>query len=51
MAQSEYAAAARLLQEAEKTNPETAIPLLEQCFSALGDYRLAYYYACKQRKK
>ena len=51
LAQSEYAAAAKLLQEAEKTDPETAIPLLEQCFSALGDYRLAYYYACKQRKK
>ena len=51
MAQSEYAAGAKLLQELEKNDPETAIPLLEQCFSALGDYRLAYYYACKQRKK
>lgn len=51
LAQSEYAAGAKLLQELEKTDPETAIPLLEQCFSALGDYRLAYHYACRQRKK
>lgn len=51
MAQSEYAAGAKLLQVLEKTDPETAVPLLEQCFSALGDYRLAYFYACKQRKK
>ena len=48
--ESEYAAAAKLLQQVEQTAPEAAIPLLEQCFSALGDYRLAYYYACKQRK-
>lgn len=50
LAQQEYAAAAKLLQTVEQTNPETAVPLLEQCFSALGDYRLAYHYACKQRK-
>lgn len=50
LSQSEYAAAAKLLQEVEKTDPDTAVPLLEQCFSALGDYRLAYYYACKGRK-
>ena len=45
----EYGAAARLLQQVEQTEP-SAIPLLEQCFSALGDYQLAYYYACKQRR-
>lgn len=50
LAQQEHAAAAKLLQRVEETNPETAAPLLEQCFSALGDYRLAYHYACKQRK-
>ncbi|MGM9605448.1 MAG: helix-turn-helix domain-containing protein [Faecousia sp.] len=50
MAQSEFAAAAKLLQDVEETAPEAALPLLEQCFSALGDYRSAYYYACKQRK-
>lgn len=50
LAQSEYAAAAKLLQDVQRTDPEAALPLLEQCFSALGDYRSAYYYACKQRK-
>lgn len=50
LAQQEYAAAAKLLQRVEEAMPETAVPLLEQCFSALGDYRLAYHYACKQRK-
>lgn len=49
LAETEYAPAAKLLQQVESTNPETALPLLEQCFSALGDYRSAYYYACKQR--
>ena len=50
LAQSEYAAAAKLLQEVEKSDPDTAVPLLEKCFSALGDYQSAYYYACKGRK-
>ena len=50
LAQQEYAAAAKLLQRVEEVMPETAAPLLEQCFSALGDYRLAYHYACKQRQ-
>lgn len=49
-AQEQYAAAVKLLQEVEKTDPDPAIPLLEQCFSALGDYKSAYYYACKGRK-
>lgn len=47
-AMEEYTAAARRLQLAEEKEPE-AIPLLEKCFSSLGDYQLAYYYACKQR--
>ena len=49
-ASGEYAAAARLLQEVEKTHPDAAISLLEQCFSAMGDFQSAYYYACKGRK-
>lgn len=48
--QAEYAAAAKLLQEVEPSDPDQAVPLLEKCFSALGDYRSAYYYACKGRK-
>lgn len=46
----EYEAAVELLLQAEKDDPEAAIPLLEQCFSSLGDYRSAYSYACKRRK-
>lgn len=50
MAQGEYSAAARLLQLEEKRSPDEAIPLLEQCFRELGDFQLAYHYACLQRK-
>ncbi len=50
LTQGEYAAGAKLLQEVEKSDPDKAVPLLEQCFSALGDYKSAYYYACKRRK-
>lgn len=46
--QQEYGTAARYLQEAEEAYPE-ALPLLERCFRELGDYRMAYYYACKGR--
>ena len=38
------------LQAAEEAYPQDAIPLLEQCFSALEDYKMAYFYACKQKK-
>ena len=48
-AMEEYGLAAKLLQQVEQTEP-SAIPLLEQCFSSLGDYQSAYYYACKQRR-
>ena len=47
-AMEEYAAAAKFLLLAEKEEP-TALPLLEKCFSSLGDFQLAYHYACKQR--
>ena len=50
IAQSAYAPAARLLQKAEGSNPSAAIPMLEACYSAMGDYRKAYEYACKGRK-
>lgn len=46
--QEEYAAAAACLQLAEDKEP-AVLPLLEKCFSSLGDYQNAYYYACKQR--
>ena len=47
-AMEEYAAAAKFLLLAEQEEP-TALPLLEKCFSSLGDFQLAYHYACKQR--
>ena len=50
MAQGEYAAAAKLLQLEEKRCPMEAVPLLEQCFRELGDFQLAYHYACLQRR-
>ncbi len=43
-----YAQAVPLLRMAEETYPE-AIALLEQCYSALEDYKMAYLYACKQK--
>ena len=49
MAQGEYAAAARLLQLEEKRCPGETMPLLEQCFRELGDFQLAYHYACLGR--
>lgn len=45
----EYAKAVPHLQLAEEDYPEKAVPALEQCFRELGDYRQAYYYACKQK--
>jgi len=45
-----YQLAATQLQIAEETYPQETIPLLEQCYSALEDYKMAYFYACKQKK-
>ena len=50
MKQGEYAAAAVLLQQEEKTKPEETVPLLEICFREMGDFQHASYYACVQRK-
>ena len=49
-AQQEYAAAAKWYMLAEDALPEQTLLRLEQCFNALEDYKLAYHYACKQRK-
>ena len=45
----EWEAAARCLTKAEAACPREAIPLLEQCYRELEDYKMAYFYACKQR--
>ncbi len=43
-----YSQAAEQLHMAEGEIPE-AIPLLEQCYIAMEDYKMAYAYACKQK--
>lgn len=47
--QKEYALAAVYFKKAEDCLPDQCIPLLEICFRELGDFKLAYAYACKQR--
>lgn len=45
----EYRQAAACFHAIESAYPQ-AIPLLESCYRELGDYKLAYEYACKQRQ-
>ena len=47
----DYAAAVKCLHQAEEIFPIETAPLLEQCYRELGDYRMAYFYACKQRQE
>ncbi len=49
LAQGNFEAAAKCLHLAEDSRP-AAVPLLEQCYRELGDYKMAYFYACKQKK-
>ena len=44
-----YEEASRCLAKAEADFPSQTIPLLEQCYRELGDFKQAYAYACKQR--
>ena len=46
----DHAGAAGWLAGVQDRFPEKAVPLLEQCYRELGDYKRAYEYACKQRK-
>ncbi len=43
--------AALYLHRAEEIFPEQAVPMLERCYQALEDYKMAYFYACKQKSK
>lgn len=45
----QYGEAARCLHRAEEAYPTETAPLLEECYRAMEDYRMAYHYACKQR--
>lgn len=47
----DYARAAEHLRRGEEAFPDRVLPLLERCYRELGDYRLAYEYACKQRSR
>ena len=48
-AQGDYPAAAKCLHAAESTYPAETAPLLEQCYREQEDFKMAYFYACKQR--
>lgn len=45
----EFAPAVKHLTAAEAEYPRQCIPALETCYRELEDYKMAYYYACKQR--
>lgn len=45
-----YPSAAHHFRAAEPHFPGETAPRLEQCYRELGDYRLAYEYACKQKR-
>lgn len=45
----EYARAAQCYHKAEGADPGRTAPRLEQCYREMGDFKQAYFYACKQR--
>lgn len=49
LAQKNYAQAARCYHRAEEADPAFTAPKLELCYRELGDFRQAYFYACKQK--
>lgn len=49
LAQKEYAFAAECYHRAEKEWPEKTAASLERCYRELEDFKMAYFYACKQR--
>lgn len=50
MAQRDYAGAASWYRQVEQVYPRQCAEALEACYRELEDYKLAYYYACKQRE-
>jgi hypothetical protein len=44
-----FAEAAAHYHKAEDTYPEKCAVRLERCYRELGDFKQAYFYACKQR--
>ena len=49
METQDYATAISCLTQAESAFSDTCIPALEICYRELGDFKMAYTYACKQR--
>lgn len=50
LGQKDYARAAEHYRQAEEAYPRECAEALEHCYRELEDYKLAYYYACKQRE-
>lgn len=48
-AEKSYRAAAECYRRAEETDPQRAVPRLENCYRELEDFKMAYEYACKRR--
>lgn len=46
----QFAEAAQCLRKAEAVYPDKCVGLLEICYRELGDFRQAYYYACKGKE-
>lgn len=51
LALKDYAQAAEHYRRAETAYPRQTALRLEQCYRELEDYKLAYFYACKQREE
>lgn len=51
LAEEAYQDAVPCFLRAEAAFPEEVIPKLEHCYRELGDYKLAYQYACRQKRK
>lgn len=50
-AMGEHQAAVSYLHQAEEAFPEQTAALLEACYRELEDYKMAYFYACRQKKE
>lgn len=49
LSRKDYTEAANCFHKAEELYNREVLPLLEVCYRELGDYRLAYEYACRQK--
>ena len=49
--EKDYMQAAKCFHQAEEVKGQAVFSKLETCYRELGDYRMAYTYACKQKKR